>query len=46
LPRGSPSDLLDRVGSLGIDAKTCDHGTGERMDLGYAVDALIAVAGS
>jgi hypothetical protein len=45
LPRGSPLRLLDRNRSLAIDAGTCDSGTGDPMNLGYAVDALLSIAG-
>jgi hypothetical protein len=30
---------------LTIDADTCRNGTGDRMDLGYTVDALIEICG-
>jgi hypothetical protein len=41
-PRGSPLKLLDGNRSLRIDADTCDPGTGDPMNLGYAVDALLS----
>jgi hypothetical protein len=42
LPRGDPDELLDRNRGLLIEADTCEPGTGERMDLAYAVDALLS----
>ena len=45
LPRGSPRELLERNLSLAINGDTCDPGTGDPMNLGYAVDALLSVAG-
>ena len=43
LPRVSPSDLLDRNRPLRIDHDTCDPGTGDPMNLTYAVEALLSV---
>ena len=45
LPRGSPSELIERHHTLAIDADTCESGTGDPMNLGYAVDALLSAAG-
>jgi hypothetical protein len=42
LPRGQPDELLERHRHLGIDADTCESGIGERLDLTYAVDAVLA----
>jgi hypothetical protein len=49
-PRAPPSSrrrLRDqhRERHLTIDAKTCGNGTGDRMDLSLAVDAIISIAG-
>jgi hypothetical protein len=46
LPRGSPRGLTDRSRGLPIDERTCASGTGDPMDLGYAVDALLSAAGA
>ena len=43
LPRVSPSDLLDRNRPLRIDHDTCDPGTGDPVNLTYAVEALLSV---
>jgi hypothetical protein len=44
LPRGHPDELLVRNRNLGIDADTCEPGTGEPLDLNAAVDALLSIA--
>jgi Domain of unknown function (DUF222)/HNH endonuclease len=44
-PPGDPRLLVERNRELAIDGKTCACGDGDRMDLGLAVDALLAVAG-
>ena len=47
-PRPPPGDtglLVERNSGLQIDSVTCACGDGDRMDLGVAVDALLAVAG-
>jgi hypothetical protein len=46
-PPSGPSGLGDQLRRDGhvIDAATCRNGDGDRMDLGYAVDALISIAG-
>jgi hypothetical protein len=43
-PRGYPDQLLERNRDLGIDADTCESGSGERVDLAYAVDALLTIS--
>jgi hypothetical protein len=45
LPRGSPHRLFDRNRPLAIDQDTCEPGTGDPMNLGYTVDALLSIAG-
>jgi hypothetical protein len=51
IPRSPPPSgadaLPDRHRRLGltIDEETCKNGTGDRMDLGYAVDAMISICG-
>lgn len=45
-PRPPPGDaglLVERNRGLQIDSVTCARGDGDRMDLGYAVDALLAL---
>lgn len=42
LPRGDPDELVERNRPLGIDADTCESGTGDPLDVGYAVDVLIS----
>ena len=42
-PPGDPFELVKRNGALRIDHRTCASGTGDRMDLGLAVDALLSV---
>lgn len=44
-PRGDPDELVERNGGLAIDGRTCESGAGERLDLGLAVEFLIARAG-
>jgi 5-methylcytosine-specific restriction endonuclease McrA len=46
-PPSGPDALPDRHRRLGlrIDKNTCRNGHGDRMDLGLAVDAIIAIAG-
>jgi hypothetical protein len=49
-PRAPPSSrrrLRDqhRERHVTIDAETCRNGTGDRMDLSLAVDAIISIAG-
>lgn len=44
LPRGQPDELVARNGYLGIDAGTCEPGTGEALDLTDAVDALLSIS--
>jgi hypothetical protein len=44
-PPGDPKLLVERNGNLHIDGETCACGDGDRMDLGLAVDALLAAAG-
>jgi hypothetical protein len=44
-PPGDPKLLDERNGNLHIDGETCACGDGDRMDLGLAVDALLAAAG-
>jgi hypothetical protein len=41
LPRGDPAALADRR----IGTNTCEHGSGERMDLAETVDWLLAAVG-
>jgi hypothetical protein len=43
LPRGRPDDLVERNRSLAIDRGTCAAGTGERLDLAYAVDMIFEI---
>jgi hypothetical protein len=50
VPATLPGDLdrlreRNRHSGLSIDADTCRSGTGERMDLGLEVDALLEIAG-
>ena len=45
LPRGHPDELVARNRDLGIDAGTCERGTGEALDLAGAVDALLSISG-
>jgi Domain of unknown function (DUF222)/HNH endonuclease len=48
-PRPPPGDarlLVERNRDLAIDGETCGCGDGDRMDLGLAVDALLALAGA
>ncbi len=40
LPRGHPSGV-EGGHRADIDERTCESGTGERLDLGYVVDALL-----
>ena len=46
-PPSSPDELPDRHRRLGltIDEETCKNGSGDRMDLDYAVDAIISICG-
>jgi 5-methylcytosine-specific restriction endonuclease McrA len=44
-PPGNAQSLVERSSNLHIDSETCACGDGDRMDLGLAVDALLAVAG-
>jgi len=37
--------IWNRTRRLIIDAKTCRNGTGDRMDISLAVDAIISIAG-
>jgi hypothetical protein len=46
LPRGSPRALIDRSRGAAINEDTCAPGTGDPMDLGYTVDALLSAAGA
>ena len=41
-PPGDPRQLVERNLDLAIDAGTCASGDGDPMDLGLAVDALLA----
>ncbi len=41
LPRGHPDEILERNRLLPIGAGTCESGEGARLDLGYAVDAVL-----
>ncbi len=43
LPRGHPDELVDRHRDLAVDHRTCRPGTGERLDLAAAVDALLSI---
>jgi len=43
LPRGRPGDLVTGNRALSIDIATCASGTGERLDLGYAVDMMFEI---
>jgi hypothetical protein len=43
LPRSDASALLERNRPLRIDHRTCASGSGERLDLALAVDALLAI---
>jgi hypothetical protein len=43
-PPGSPGLLVERNRDLHIDSVRCASGDGDRMDLGYAVDALMSLA--
>jgi hypothetical protein len=42
LPRGQPNELLEHNHHLGIDARRCEPGLGDRMDLARAVHALLS----
>jgi hypothetical protein len=46
-PPSGPHALPDRHRRLDlqIDKNTCRNGTGDRMDLSLAVDAIISIAG-
>jgi hypothetical protein len=44
LPRGQPDELVARHRDLGIDAETCEPGTGEALELADAVDALLSIS--
>jgi hypothetical protein len=44
LPRGQPVELVAHNRDLGIDAETCQPGTGEALDLADAVDALLSIS--
>jgi hypothetical protein len=44
LPRGQPSELLDRNRHLEIDDATCASGTGEHVDIAYVVDAMLSMS--
>jgi Domain of unknown function (DUF222)/HNH endonuclease len=44
LPRGQPDELVARNRDLGIDAETCEPGTGEPLELAAAVDALLSIS--
>jgi hypothetical protein len=41
--RGHPDDLVERNHELGIDADTCESGTGDPLDLDLAVDGMLAI---
>ena len=43
LPPGDLGELAARNRRFTIDATTCKHGSGERMDLAAAVDSLLAI---
>jgi Domain of unknown function (DUF222)/HNH endonuclease len=43
-PRGDPDELVARNRDLGINAGTCEPGTGEDLDLADAVDALLSIS--
>jgi len=43
LPRSDVSTLLERTRPLRLDTSTCASGSGERLDLASAVDALLAI---
>jgi hypothetical protein len=45
-PPGDPQSLVERNSNLHIESETCACGDGDRMDLGLAVDALLATVGS
>jgi Domain of unknown function (DUF222)/HNH endonuclease len=45
-PPGDAQSLVERQEDLDIDGETCQCGDGDRMDLAYAVDALLALAGN
>ena len=45
-PPGYTELLVERNRAFEIDAKRCACGDGDRMDLGYAVDALLSLAGT
>jgi Domain of unknown function (DUF222)/HNH endonuclease len=44
-PPGDPQSLVERKSNLHIDSVTCACGDGDRMDIGLAVDALLASMG-
>jgi 5-methylcytosine-specific restriction endonuclease McrA len=43
LPRGHPDGLVGRNRDCDIDADTCESGTGDPLDFGEVVDALLAI---
>jgi hypothetical protein len=43
-PSSGPERLRELNRHLGIDDRTCQTGTGDRMDLGLAVDGIITIA--
>jgi len=43
LPHSDPAELTARNRRLTIDAETCKHGSGERLELADAVDSLLTI---
>jgi len=43
LPHSDPADLAARNRRFTIDAETCKHGSGERLELAAAVDSLLTI---
>jgi len=43
LPGGDPAAFLEHHSALSIDASTCEHGLGERLDLAAAVDSILEI---
>jgi hypothetical protein len=43
LPHSDPAELTARNRRLTIDAETCKHGSGERLELAEAVDSLLTI---
>ena len=43
LPRGRANDLLERNRAFSISRDTCAAGTGERLELAYAVDMMFEI---